>query len=200
MSAVHEKLYRDVWADNPHFGTAQEWVEDTVIHRILPFVRRHRSSPCSWVDFGAGDGRYLHAIEAAGALTRGIGIDYHLPPIRSPNITHLRGSIANLAVCATPCDVAISADTLEHLPIREVDDALLNMIRVSPLGWARISLIEDPYGPKHGFVHLHEAVLPADEWMARLAALGAKVTEARVYYDHVPAKRERALEVGWAVG
>lgn len=195
MSQVRDRatLYRDIWKLDPHYGTASEWVADTVDHRIAPYMRRCATPrPCIVVDWGAGDGRYLWSLRARGIASQCIGVDFHRPIELPPWIQWHQGDMASLTAQG---DFAISADALEHAPLTDIPAILTNMRQCAPHGWARISLIDDPYGPRHGMdLELHEAVLPASEWLRLLKQAGMVIAEFRVYYEHGD---ERALEVGW---
>jgi hypothetical protein len=196
MSAAHSELYRRIWAQDAAYGTAAEWVRDTVTHRLAPFLKRWNAPyPARVIDLGAGDGRYLWSmIEHGVAAFTSCGVDYVDRPAGLYDTIEWRvQDIAHPLVGRW--DVAFSADTLEHLPIDDVAHALISMSRVAPLSWARISLRHDTYGTQRGLV-LHETVLPSWEWLSMLSAVHrVRVLEYRVYLDLDG--KETALEVGW---
>lgn len=185
------ELYNSIWAQDPNYGTKLVDVQDTVDHRILPHLKRHYVS-WRWVrlvDFGAGDGRFLNALEAA----KDCAIDCFGVDVYQPASLHAWFKQPMWEPLGQTFDYAISTDALEHLPPSKVRETLRNIALSAPHGFLRISLTEDRYGTERG-LHLHETVWPADMWLTELTVIaGIKVTSYRVYLDDKGA--ERALEV-----
>jgi hypothetical protein len=173
-------LYGGIWAADPDYGTREADVRDTVHHRIGPHMQRVIGLPVDLaVDFGAGDGRFLRAMHAAGLIRAGVGVDVH-EPMSVPSWLQWRRQTlwAPLYVCA---DYAISTDTLEHMPAELVPDVLARIRAAAPHGFLRISNREDHYGTERG-LHLHETVAPPEWWLERLQDFG--LHSWRIYPGH----------------
>lgn len=191
--AVRQKaLYEEIWSKDQSYGTAAKDVEDTVEHRILPHLRRLY---IGWralrvVDFGAGDGRFLRALEPRWpASIWGAGVDVY-EPVEHKGFAWFKQPMWE--PLNQTFDYAISTDALEHLPPGMIFATLRNIAASAPHGFLRISLTEDHYGTERG-LHLHETVWPGHIWLLHLAGAGIKTTSYRVYLDDNGA--DRALEV-----
>ncbi len=186
-------LYRSIWERDPTYGTAPEWVADTVEHRIAPFMRRHGISGDVVIDFGAGDGRYLVEMQQRGLCRMGIGVDYLKPAAVPPNLLWFAQDMSLALPHKGKVQFAISADALEHLPPSSVGPTLKNMTAAALHGWARVSLVEDTYGTSRG-LQLHETLVSSSAWL-QLFRMYVRLLEYRVYLD--ADGKERALEVAW---
>lgn len=187
-------LYRSIWASDSNYGTAPEWVADTIDHRIAPFMRRHGFSGETTIDFGAGNGRYLVQMQKRGLCRMGIGIDYYTPASVPAWALWFAQDMSAPLQFKGKADFAISCDALEHLSPLAVYATLRNMHAAATHGWARVSLIEDTYGTARG-LQLHETLVSAREWLLMFGAHGMRPLEYRVYLDEHGT--ERALELGW---
>jgi len=190
-AARQATLYGDIWEHDPNYGTAQHDVEDTVVHRIAPHMRRlypHR--PVDVVDFGAGDGRFLWAMYDRGLISRATGVDLYEPQKLPGWMSWRKQPLWRYN--ALSADYAISTDALEHLPPELVSTALAEIRASAPRGFLRISLKEDRYGTERG-LHLHESVFSSAEWLIFLRDRGIEPTSYRVYLE--ADGREGALEV-----
>lgn len=191
-------LYREIWEQDPGYGTRQEDVDDTVEHRIIPHMRRvdampanpviHYGPGCGLViDFGAGDGRFLKALHRFGACRIGIGVDVAGPE----TLAHWMGWRRQVLWEPIPerGDYVISTDTLEHMPPEAVPAVMKNIARTAEHGFLRISTKQDIYGTERG-LHLHETVEPPEWWLAACRTAGIEPTSWRVYPGH-------AVEIWW---
>jgi hypothetical protein len=194
----YDNLYRSIWETDPNYGTAVEWVQDTVDHRIGPFMARSGiRKPCTAIDLGAGDGRYLKYMHECGLIYAGIGVDFYRPDTVPPRIAWVAAGMDDTSLALNDdyrCDFVISTDALEHVAPDELPQSLANMRHLAAHGWARISLIPDPYGKTRGLPELHLCLFSTEEWLNRLRAAGMQIREYRLYFE---GSSERALEVGW---
>lgn len=189
-AARQEALYRSIWEQDPGYGTRQVDVEDTVLHRIIPHMR-HRGvlqdlAP-TVIDFGAGDGRFLRSLRAAGGLFWGIGVDVNEPK-DLPKWLAWRRQVLWAPVPDT-ADYAISTDTLEHMPTELVTWVMGNISRAAPHGFLRIATKQDIYGTERG-LHLHETVQEPHWWLQQCGKVGIEPTSWRVYPG-------QAVEIWW---
>jgi hypothetical protein len=181
-AARQAALYQDIWAADPSYGTREADVKDTVIHRILPHMRRLPEMPVTVVDFGAGDGRFLEELDWQRPIPRqhGIGVDVSEPEHASWIEWHQQVLWQPLDVKA---DYAISTDTLEHIPTEMVPTTLKNIAVTAPHGFLRISTKQDIYGTERG-LHLHETVEPPEWWLEQVRAAGITPSSWRIYPGH----------------
>lgn len=187
-AARQDALYRSIWQQDPGYGTRQVDVDDTVAHRIIPHMRRVLQDLAPTViDFGAGDGRFLHALRDAGWCLWGVGVDVHEPG-QLPRWLRWRRQVLWSAI-PDAANYVISTDTLEHMPTGMVPDVLENIGMAAPHGFLRISTRQDVYGTERG-LHLHETVEPPEWWLQQCRQAGIEPTSWRVYPGH-------ALEVWW---
>lgn len=179
-----QTLYRDIWAQDPNYGTRQNDVRDTLLHRIGPHMRKLgllQGFDSTMIDFGAGDGRFLREAYDLGFISNGIGVDVYLPDYL-PKWLSWRPCAAWDAYGET-ATYAISTDALEHMPPAMVPSVLARIAESAPHGFLRISTKQDIYGTERG-LHLHETVEPPEWWLARLDAVGIKPSSWRVYPGH----------------
>lgn len=183
-----ETLYQSIWKQDPGYGTRQADVGDTVLHRIIPHMRRAlgEDKP-KVVDFGAGDGRFLRTLHVYDWCGVGVGIDVHEPDDQ-PHWMLWRRQVL-WAPVADRADYVISTDTLEHMPQEMVPAVMGNIAAVANHGFLRISTKQDIYGTERG-LHLHETVEEPDWWLARCRDAGIEPTSWRVYPGH-------AVEIWW---
>lgn len=182
------RLYGDIWAADPAYGTRPSDVEDTVLHRIIPHMRRVLANELpSVVDFGAGDGRFLRALAQAGWCYCGIGVDVHQPANLEMWMRWRRQPLWH--PLDVSCKYVISTDTLEHMPPEMVDAVLANIARSAGHGFLRISTRQDIYGTERG-LHLHETVEEPDWWLSHCRAAGIEPSSWRIYPGH-------AVEIWW---
>ena len=196
-AARQSALYGGIWAVDAGYGTREEDVLDTVHHRIGPHMLRlfscrdlsayFRPVADCVIDFGAGDGRFLHAMWEGGFVAEAVGVDLHRPDFLPDWLTwQQRPMWEPLDVTG---DYAISTDALEHLPPDMVPATLANIAASAPHGFLRISTKQDIYGTERG-LHLHETVEPPEWWLAQCEAAGIVASSWRVY-------RDSAIEVYW---
>lgn len=181
-----ERLYADIWAADPLYGTAPSDVDETITHRIAPHIRRLPSKVMHCVDFGAGDGRFLRVMIGRGLIQRGTGIDLHQPD-RIPLVDWIRVPLW-LAEPAS-ADYTISTDALEHMPPEKVPQVLRRIAESSPHGFIRVSTREDRYGTIRG-LHLHETIEEPHWWLIECERAGLAVSDFKVY-------KGRAMECWW---
>jgi hypothetical protein len=180
-----DRLYSEIWAADPNYGTAYADVIDTVVHRIAPHIRRQPSPIESCADFGAGDGRFLRAMIHQGLVRHGIGVDLYEPP----DLDGLGWLRMPLWDAAPRTDYVISTDALEHMPTEKVPAVLERIAKCAPHGFLRISTRQDRYGTERG-LHLHETVERPSWWLAQCQSAGIQVTDYKVYIG-------RAAEIWW---
>lgn len=173
-------LYGDIWGADADYGTRMTDVQDTVLHRIGPHIARTLGGFADIVvDFGAGDGRFLLALLAAGLAQRGVGIDLHRPATLPKRVMWCQQPLWEPV--EVQAQYAISTDTLEHMPPDMVPAVIANIRAASPHGFLRISTRQDIYGTERG-LHLHETVEPPEWWLAQLSAFD--LHSWRVYPGH----------------
>jgi hypothetical protein len=190
-----EVLYAKIWANDPTYGTRDEDVIATVRDRIRPHMERvmpgfDAGSEYHVIDFGAGDGRFLHEMRARGLANTAVGIDVYRPARLASWLDWER---VPMWEAMSEGDFVISTDALEHLPPNRVNETLQRLGGAAPHGFLRISLKEDRYGTERG-LHLHESVFPSGEWVSRLRSAAIEPMSVRIYYD-APLATEAALEV-----
>lgn len=175
------ELYRGIWASDQNYGTRWSDVTDTVVHRIIPHIRRLGSPVNSVVDFGAGDGRFLKELRQRHHIDTGAGVDVYQPPIMPQWMTWYAQPLWEPLPDDTQWDYVISTDTLEHLPIDRVQGALTQVALSAPHGFLRIATKQDIYGTERG-LHLHETVKPPEWWCSRCSVAGIDITSVKIYF------------------
>lgn len=179
--------YAQLWAAGK-YGTPETCIEN-IAPRIVAHIetlyphRGDKPRPTA-IDFGAGNGAFLHSLMMAGAIgAHADAVDLILPPNVPAGIRYHKQALWEPV--AGKWGFALSTDALEHLPTTLVSDALKAIRCAAPHGFLRIATRPDKKGAKIGQV-LHLTVQPYSWWLAQLAAV-----------DIVPSKF--AVEVGEAV-
>lgn len=175
-------LYSRIWNVDPAYGTRASDVADTVLHRVLPHLRRvYDWHALRVVDFGAGDGRFIAGLADELPNAVFLGVDVYQPEALPPRTQWARTVLWEAS--GVDADYAISSDTLEHMPPDMVPAVLRNIARTAPHGFLRISTRQDIYGTDRG-LHLHETVEPPEWWLARCREAGITPSSWRVYPQH----------------
>ena len=195
MGAINDEdrqrnLYSRIWSSDPAYGTSPIDVENTIVNRVAPHVRRCYLAPnrVRIADFGAGDGRFLTALDRTRLMSHGWGIDVVQPAIVPEHITWVTVPMWEADVHV---DYTLSTDALEHLPPDRVAESLERIRNSAPHGFLRISLIEDKYGTARG-LHLHESLFSSEAWLWKLRMADIQPSSYQLYFDGLT---EAALEV-----
>ncbi len=105
------------------------------------------------LDFGAGEGKYLHLVRTVRPAACLVGVDVRVPHSAPDFEFHLTSQGAALPFAADAFDLVVSCDVLEH--VGNIDHALGEIHRVLRSGGSFIGFVPAEGGPgPHGFFRL----------------------------------------------
>jgi|KBSMisStandDraft_5_1062788.scaffolds.fasta_scaffold29401_2 SAM-dependent methyltransferase len=113
------------------------------------------------LDYGAGEGKYLHLVRKVKPGARLVGVDIRAPHSRVDFEFHQVSADAPLPFADGACDVVISCDVLEH--VGSIERSLDEIRRVLRRGGSFIGFVpaEGGVGP-HGFFRLLDSHIYRD--------------------------------------
>ena len=113
------------------------------------------------LDFGVGEGKYLHLIRSVKPAAQLVGVDIRAPHGAPDFEFHQVPLGAALPLGADTCDVVISCDVLEH--VENIDQSLQEIHRVLRCGGSFIGFVpaEGGAGP-HAFFRLLDSHIYRD--------------------------------------
>ena len=113
------------------------------------------------LDFGAGEGKYLHLVRKARPDARLVGVDIRAPHGAPDFEFHQVPPGAALPFVANAYDVVISCDVLEH--VENIDESLQEIHRVLRSGGSFIGFVPAEGGPgPHAFFRFLDAHIYRD--------------------------------------
>lgn len=102
------------------------------------------------LDFGVGEGKYLHLVRKARPDARLVGVDVRAPHAAPDFEFHQVGPSSSMPFAANTHDVVISCDVLEH--VESIDQSLGEIHRVLRGGGSFIGFVPAEGGPgAHAF-------------------------------------------------
>tara|TARA_B100000214_G_scaffold375264_1_gene360880 strand:- start:1502 stop:2125 length:624 start_codon:yes stop_codon:yes gene_type:complete len=183
---IYESLYKSGYHSNLRLSHA-----NSVIRRL------HQQNVSSVLDLGCSHGYAVAALWKKGIQANGVDI--------APTAIKLASKVRGQGRCGEdPCfqtanatalpfrnkhfSTLISTDVLEHLAPQDVDNAILEMIRVTRSDmWLKIAVSTErnkaPLEKLHtknmhkDVLHLHTTLMNLDAWMKRFLRFGVSVTK-----------------------
>jgi 2-polyprenyl-3-methyl-5-hydroxy-6-metoxy-1,4-benzoquinol methylase len=147
----------------------------------------------SVLDVGCGDGKLLAAVARVAPGTRALGIDSSPAALRAARargvdalgidlVSTRRGAVDEIAAGLDPFELAVSLETVEHIPSWHAAK-LLRLVTVAP-----IVVFSAARPGQGGTLHVNER--PAEYWVARFRRLGYRLHPANEEFRREAAELE----------
>ena len=146
--------------------------------------------PLSVADIGCGYGHFCLYMDSVGVQTIGIDFAAPMPKEDDNNVRWIKADATDLPLEDGEVEWATAFDVLEHIPRRNLDQVIKELLRVSQRGFVASVCFRDSVYRMDG-QSLHLIVKPCSWWTKKLSTFGkVSIFEEFETYGHFIVHKE----------